>query len=210
MYEGALHTPSKFTLIDVSSVHGSDANAGCPSACVRMVSNVRVCDCAGVTTDRTGITLIDGVVPMLDVTQPNWAAKLYTATVAKKNLLIDFKFPSSFMLRQVDLSLFFCPPQMIPNEGVISISVFQSLVFPQATKVSLFGNISLSVDGQNCVELINISISTNPSMYDQYLIEFSKDTNLGGIYIGEVTFLDEVSSVSSKSGDIIYIPKWQQ
>ena len=209
MYEGALHTPSKFTLTRVSSAHESHANAGCPTTCVKMQSSVRVCDCVGVTTDRTGITLIDGVVPMFDDTQPNWAAKLYTATTTQDNLLIDFKFPSSFMLRQVDLSLFFCPPQMIPNEGVISISVFQSLLFPRANKGSLLGNISLSVNGQNCVELINKSIATNPSMYNQYLIEFSMATNLGGIYIGELTFLDEVSpsSVSSKSGDIIYIPK---
>ena len=55
----------------MSSAHGSDANAGCPSACVMIVSSVRVCDCVGVTTDRTGITLIEGVIPMLDVSQPN-------------------------------------------------------------------------------------------------------------------------------------------
>ena len=31
---GAVYTPGRFTLIKVSSAHGSDANADCPSACV--------------------------------------------------------------------------------------------------------------------------------------------------------------------------------
>ena len=87
----------------MSSAHGSDANAGCLSACVRMVSSVRVCDCVGVTTDRTGITLIDGVIPMLDVSRSNWAAQLYTATTIQSMLTIEFHFPVSFMLRRVDL-----------------------------------------------------------------------------------------------------------
>ena len=45
-----MYVPSKFTLTDVSSVHGSDANAGCSLACVKMVSSVRVCDCVGLAT----------------------------------------------------------------------------------------------------------------------------------------------------------------
>ena len=38
----------------MSSAHGSDVNAGFPSACVMIVSSVRVCDCVGVTTDIAG------------------------------------------------------------------------------------------------------------------------------------------------------------
>ena len=49
--------PISFFFIYVFSAHGSDANAGCPSACVMVLSSVRVCDCVGVTSDRTGITL---------------------------------------------------------------------------------------------------------------------------------------------------------
>ena len=41
-----------------------------------MVSSVRLCDCDGVTTDRTGITLIDGVIPVFDV-----SAKLGSSTL---------------------------------------------------------------------------------------------------------------------------------
>ena len=93
----------------MSSAHGSDANAGCPSACVMVVSSVRVCDCVGVTTDITGITLIDGVIPMLDVSQPNWAVQLFITTTTHSTWSIEFYFSYSFMLRQVDLYLFFCP-----------------------------------------------------------------------------------------------------
>ena len=204
---GAVYTPSKFTLVDVSSAHGSDENAGCPSACVMMVSGVRVCDCVGVTPNRTGIILIDGVIPMLDVFRLNWAAQLYTATVTQDNWQIEFKFPENFMLRQVDLSLLFCPTRMIPNEGVLSISIYQSILFPTRLKALLLGNMSLSGYEQNCVDLIQISIPTNPaSAYCQYLIQFSMDNVLGGIYIGEMVFSDDIISItSSKFSTVLLI-----
>ena len=197
---GAVYTSSKFTLTDVSSAHGSDVNAGCPSACVRMVSSVRVCDCVGVTTDRTGIILIDGVIPMLDVSQPNWAAQLYTATSTQKNWEIEFQFSNRFNLRQVDLYLLFCPLQNIPNQGLISISIYQSILFPNGIKGLLLGNVSLSIEGSNCTELIKISIpAKSTSMYSVYLIDFFMENVLGGIYIGEIVFSDEVTlTFSSK------------
>ena len=162
-FSSAVYTPSKFTLSDVYSIHGSDANAGCPSACVRMVSSIRVCDCDGVTTDRTGITLTDGVIPMLDVSQPNWAAQIYTATSNKNNWNIGFQFPVNFMLRQVDLYLFICPSQMTPNLGLISVRVYQNILFPGAHKGLLLGNVTLSVEIQNCENLTQIAILTIPS-----------------------------------------------
>ena len=61
---------------------------------------------------------------MLDVSQPNWAAQLYTATTSQTIWSIDFQFPSSFTLRKVDLSLFFCPLQRIPNPGLITVRVY--------------------------------------------------------------------------------------
>ena len=159
---GAVYTPSKFTLTDVSSAHGSDANAGCPSSCVVVLSSVRVCDCVGVTTDRTGITLIDGVIPMLDVSQTNWAAQLYTATTTWNNWEIDFQFPDSFMLRQVDLYLFFCPLRQIPHQDRLSIRVYQSVFFPTGFKGLFLGNNSLTMERQNCLNLTQISIPTIP------------------------------------------------
>ena len=195
---GAVYTANNFTLIDVSSAHGSDANAGCPSACAGIVSGVRVCDCVGVTTDRTGIAVIDGVVPMLDVSQPNWATQLYTATTTRNTCKIDFHFPLSFMLRHVDFYLFFCPYQNIPNQGVLSISVYQSILFPYTYIGLLLGNITLSGEGQTCIELIPLFISTSSaSLLSSYLIEFSMENVLGGVFNGEVVFTDEIATVTS-------------
>ena len=195
---GAAYVPSKFTQTDVSSAHGSDANAGCPSDCVRMVSGVRVCDCVGVTIDRTGITLIDGVIPMLDVSQPNRAAQLYTATPTRNSWWIDVLFPNSFVLRRVDLYLFICPTQNIPNRGVLSISIYQSLLFPCWIKGLLLGNVSLSMEGPNCAELIQTSIPTKSTfIHSIYLIDISMENVLGGIYIGEIVFSDEVALTTS-------------
>ena len=195
---GAVYTPSKFTLTGVSSAHGSDANAGCPSACLRMQNSIRVCNCVGVTTDTTGITLIDGVIPMFDISQPNWAAQLYTAITSRAIQSIEFQFSSSFMLRRVDLYLFFCPSQNIPNQGVLSISVYHSILFPNSIVGLLFGNITLTMGGQNCVELIPLSIPiSSASQYINYFIEFSMENRFGGVYIGEVVFSDEVATVTS-------------
>ena len=182
----------------MSSAHGSDSNAGCPSACVMIVSSVRVCDCVGVTTSRTGITLIDGIIPMLDVSQPSWAAQLYTATtIYHNNWIIDFQFPVSIILRQVDLYLFFCPFQNIPNEGLLFIQIYQSILFPNRNKGLLLGNITITGEEQNCTDLIWKSVPTIPSALSQYLIEFSMDNILGRIYIGEVTFRDEIAVATS-------------
>ena len=185
----------------MSSAHGSDANAGCPSACVRMVSGVRVCDCVGVTTDRTGITLIDGVVPVLDVFQPNWATQLYTATTIQNNWGIEFMFPNHYILRQLEMYLFFCPDLNIPYQGLLSISIYQSILFPRGIKGLLLGNVSLSVEGQNYAERLTriyIQVPAPISEHSLYLIEFLMENYLGGIYIGEVTFRDETTIISSK------------
>ena len=195
---GSVYIPSKFTLTDVSSAHGSDANAGCPPACVRMVSSVRVCDCSGVITDRTEITLIDGVIPMLDVSQPNWAVQLYTAAITQNNWHIEFQFSEVFNLRQVDLYLFSCQHQMIPNQGLISLSLYQSLLFPRGNKGLLLGNVSLSAEGQNCAGLIQTLIpAKSPLMYNNYLIELFIVYVLGGIYIGEIVFRDDIALITS-------------
>ena len=196
---GAVYTPSKFTLTGVYSAHGSHANASCPSACVRMVSGIRVCDCTAIATDTTGIALIDGIIPMFDVSQPNWAAQLYTATITKNNWVIDFQFPDSFMLRQVDLYLFFCPLRQIPHQDRLSIRVYQSVFFPTGFKGLFLGNNSLTMERQNCLNLTQISIPTIPiSEFTQYVIEFAMEGVIGGIYIGECSFTGEITSVVSR------------
>ena len=50
------------------------------------------------------------------------------------------------------------------------------------------------MEGENCVDLIQIAILANPTSLNMlYLLEFSMDTILGGIQIGEVVFRDETS-----------------
>ena len=170
-----------------------------------MVSSVRVCDCVGFTTDTTGITLTDGIIPsMIDDSELNWATQLYTATTNQDNWNIELKFPNSFMLRQVDLYLFFCPSQMIPNQGVLSIKVYQDVLFPHGFKGSLFGTITLNGERQSCADLTQISIPTNTSsVLSQYLIEFSMENILGGIYMGELNFLDTATTVTSSKIEFI-------
>ena len=160
-----------------------------------MVSGVRVCDCVGVTTDRTGITLIDGVIPTLDVSQTNWAAQLYTATTIRSILRIEFQFQHNFMLRQVDLYLFICTVERIPNPvGLLTISVYQSIFFPVGFSGLFFGNKTLTMEESSCLNLTQISVFTNPlSIFSQYLVEFSTESILGGIYIGEVSFTGKIT-----------------
>ena len=200
LFAGVEYVPSRFTLTDVGSANGSDANAGCPSACLRIQDSIRVCNCVGVTTDTTGITLIDGVIPMLDISQPNWAAQLYTATTVSTNLKIDFQFQVKFMLRHVDLYMVLCPVRHIPNQGLLSIGVYQSVLFPLGLRGPLLQNITLTMRAQSCENLIRISIPTNPMTLNfQYLIEVSMDDILRGIYIGEVNFSDESMTTVSSS-----------
>ena len=112
---------------------------------------------------------------MLDVFQPNWAAQLSTATITRNNLRVDFLLPDSFILRRVDWYLFFCPTQNIPNQGVLSIRIYISILFPRGIKGLLLGTVSLSGEEQSCAKLIQISIPTNPTsvLSILYLIEFS-------------------------------------
>ena len=87
---------------------------------------------------------------------------------------------------------------MIPSEGLISVRVYQSIFFPRAIRGLLLGNVTLTVELHNCTSLIEIAIPTSPlSMHTQYLLEFSMENSLGGIYIGEISFRDEIAMVMS-------------
>ena len=124
----------------------------------------------------------------------------FIATTTQINWEIEFHFSNWFNLRQVVLYVFFCPLQNIPNQGLISISIYQSLLFPRGIKGLLLGNVSLSMEGPNCAELIQISIpAKSTSIYRMYLMDFSMENVLGGIYIGEIVFSVEVAvTISSK------------
>ena len=83
----------------------------------------------------------------------------------------------------------------------MTISVYRSLLFPAfqpPSGIPPFGNVTLTSDHQNCNSLIRILITTETDQpYINYFIVFSSITTVGGIYIGEVKFSDELISTSS-------------
>ena len=198
---GTFIRPPSFTLTSgLFSGNGSDANGGCPQVCV--MSN-RVCDCTGLTTDLSGITLINDVVPTFESDVPGaWASDLYTGRTSQNSYALGFEFDitMAFALREVELYILFCPSWSIPRQR-LTISVYRSLLFPAfqpPTGLPPLGNVTLTSDQQNCASLTRVSITTRTdAAYTNYFIVFSTSTNLGGVYIGEVKFSDEPISTRS-------------
>ena len=197
---GGFIRPTSFTLTELLSLNGSDANGGCPQVCVMSNS---VCACTGQTTDISSITLINDVVPTFESGVPGaWASDLYTVSVNQRSYTLGFQFgiTAAFALREVELYLLFCPSWGIPQPSV-TISVYRSLLFPDFLPpigIPPLGNVALTSDQQNCASLTRISITTQTdAAYTNYFIEFSGSSSVGGIYIGEVSFSDEAISTSS-------------
>ena len=163
-----------------------------------------VCDCTGQTTDISGITLINDVVPTFETDDVlgAWASDLYTAFASGNSYALGFQYDinMAFALREVEIYLFFCPSWNIPQER-LTISVYRSLLFPNFQPPSglpPLGNVTLTSDQQNCNSLTRIAITTQTdAAYTIYFIVFSYSTTIGGIYIGEVKFSDELISTSS-------------
>ena len=159
-----------------------------------------VCDCFGQTTDISGITLINDVVPTFETDVPGaWASDLYTVLASKKSHALGFQF-EAFALREVELYLFFCPSWNIPQES-LTISVYRSVLYPDfhpPTGLPPLGNVTMTSDQQNCNSLTRIVITTQTvAAYISYFIVFSSATTVGGVYIGEVKFSDQLISTSS-------------
>ncbi len=196
---GATFRPNGYTFTGVSSMNGSDANAGCPIVC-RMSGGAgeSFCDCTGQLCDTTG-TLIDGIIPTFDVSQKGtWASQLYTVDRTATTLYaIGFRFSSSFMLQEVELSIFLCTSWFIPRSG-LTITIHRSIAFPAfIPPTTPIGSITLTLL-PNCVSLENIYITTSPtSPTTTYFIEFTNNATVGGIYIGEVVFRDEICKFMS-------------
>ena len=162
-----------------------------------------VCDCTGQTTDISGITLINDVVPTFETDVPGaWASDLYTVFTTQNSYTLGFQYDINmlFALREVELYLFFCPSWNIPRES-LTISVYRSLLFPNFLPPSglpPLGNVTLTSDQQNCNSLTRIVITTQTdSAYTTYFIVLSSSTTVGGVYIGEVKFSDQLISTSS-------------
>ena len=196
---GTFIRPPSFTLTSgLFSGNGSDAHGGCPQVCV--MSN-RVCGCTGQTTDLSGIALINDVVPTFETDVPGaWASDLYTVFTSQRSHGLGFQFDMPFVLREVELYIFFCPSWNIPRQR-LTISVDRSLLFPYflpPSELPPLGNVTLTSDQQNCASLTRVFITTQADeAYINYFIVFSTSTNLGGVYIGEVKFSDEPISIRS-------------
>ena len=167
-----------------------------------MMSNM-MCDCTGHTTDISGVTLINDVVPTFESDVPGaWASDLYTARTSQNSYALGFQsaITMAFALREVELYLFFCPSWNIPQE-ILTISVYRSILFPEflpPTGLPPLGNVTMTSDQQNCNSLTRIVITTQTdAAYTNYFIVFSSSTTVGGVYIGEVKFSDQLISTSS-------------
>ena len=177
-----------------------------------VLSNM-VCDCTEQTTDISGVTLINDVVPTFVSDVPGaWASDLYTVFASRNYYTLGFQFDvtMAFALREVELYLFFCPSWDIPQES-LTINVYRSLLFPAFQPPSglpPLGNVTLTSDQQNCNSLTKIVITTQTdAAYTNYFyfIVFSYSTTVGGVYIGEVKFSAQLISTSSSMYSLIIL-----
>ena len=138
-------------------------------------------------------SIIDGIIPTFDVSQRGtWASQLYTVDATTTSHAIGFRFSNSFMLQEVELSIFLCTPWFIPRSG-LTINIHRDIVFPGFTSTTPIGSRTLTLQ-PNCVSLETIYITTSPTSNGNiYFIEFTNSVTVGGIYIGEVIFRDQVT-----------------
>ncbi len=190
---GAIVRPIAFTLTGVSSNNGSDSNAGCLSVCrMTSASIARFCDCNGLM-DAVNGSIIDGIIPTIDVSQRGtWASQLYTVDISATFHAIGFRFSSSFMLQEVELSIFLCNQWSIPRSG-LTINIHRDITFPTFTSTTPIGSTTLTLQ-PNCMSLETIYINASPTRNGNiYVIEFTNSATVGEIDIGEVIFRDEVT-----------------
>ncbi len=155
-------------------------------------NNERFCDCNGLMSAANG-SIIDGIIPTFDVSQRGtWASQLYTVDATTPSHAIGFRFSSSFMLQEVELSIFLCTQWFIPRSG-LTINFHRGIVFPAFIPATPIGSRTLSLQ-PNCESLETIYITTSPTRDSSiYFIEFTNSATVGGIYIGEVIFRDQVT-----------------
>ncbi len=192
---GAIVRPIAYTLTGVSSNNGSDSNAGCFSVCrMTSASNERFCDCTGGIMSNFNGTLIDGIIPTLDVSQRGtWASQLYTVDRSATFHAIGFRFSSSFMLQEVELSIFLCNKWSIPRSG-LTINIHRDITFPAFTSTTPIGSSTTLTLQQNCESLETIYINTSPTRNGNiYVIEFTNSATVGEIDIGEVIFRNQAT-----------------
>ncbi len=96
-----------------------------------------------------------------------WASQLYTVDVTP-SYSIGFRFSSSFMLQEVELSIFLCTPWSIPTSS-LTINIHRGITFPGFIATSPIGSRTLTLQ-QNCESLETIYITTSPTKYGNNII----------------------------------------
>jgi hypothetical protein len=151
-------------------VNGSSSTGGCqPESCSE--TTINACDCPN--NSPINGSLIDGVVPSIDATQPRWARELFTVNRnGQDSIMIGFQFSSNFYLRRVEIVLFHCPVHGI---NITRVKIYSSFIFPTFTSASpiLLATHS-SPPRDNCQSLSTISIPVQPPMASSniYFVEF--------------------------------------
>ena len=198
-YVGVNYTPIAYTIPNgLQSVNGSSSTGGCqPEACIMMpygASNINVCDCPG--TAPVNGTLIDGVIPSIDISQHEWASELFVVNRnGQDSLMIGFEFSHPFFLRYVEVVYLDCPVWGI---GSYAVNVYSSYVFPAfvtaaSTNIGIF---PLAEDiVQSCSSLRTISIPLQPTISVVfYFIEFtfggSSIRPINWLHMAEIRFSD--------------------
>ena len=124
---------------------------------------------------------------------------MYTVDTTQRSIAIGFMFEQPITLQAIELNMFFCKEWHIPS-GAITITIFQSLLYPNFAPTLMIGNISLSSDKMNCNSLCTLNIHISSSILNSEIVfmQFSGQTRLGGLYIGEVKFSDTGNQNSSE------------
>ena len=216
---GTLFQPIAYTLPDgLRSVNGSNITGGCQESCVMMPisgTTINGCDCPG-TTPVSGV-LIDGDIPSIDTTQRGtWASGLLVVNRnGQDSFVIGFQFFDSLLLRELEVTYFYCP---IWGAGVTTINVYSSFIFPTllTTTSTNIGVLSLVTDTfQSCTSLRTISIRVQPTESTiNYFIDFSfaggSTVNpLNWLHLGEIQFSDvalttpTTTSIHTTTGDVL-------
>ena len=141
---GAFLRPDRHTLPSgLQSLSGSDQNGGCASTTEMILDCMMndVCECSG--NVQTTSALIDGVYPIgvIDTSGTNWASDFFTVNRNGDSVSIGFQWDSGFELRGVELKLFNCLSEGIPegdsNTGIYIAEVrFSDTTITVPTEVS--------------------------------------------------------------------------
>ena len=180
----------------VTAANGSSAEGGCPSSCVGIDQVIRTCNCptfAGLPPEATTGVILDGIIPTLNMAQPNWATQLFTMQGVRNTIILSALFETQISLSEVDMYIFYCPSWGIAVEEIVVH--FASTYPPFVRLIDSLGNVSLSPEMENCGSLIRISIPLSfAPPTNIYAIEFTNPSLrlIGWMHLAEVRYSDRL------------------